>query len=168
MSRGFWSELFRPTRPSGATLDWSRAWEVSKPRWPLKLGTALRKLLSEDGCVALEGGPIEPQVERLLAAYVTTPLLNILPGTIYPESKWLHLRATDDALNTLDEVVNSFAPPEVCSHLYAYEGGRLLLEWHDAFSDPIHIAGTVSPEVIAEFCAALDVGPAKPPGRHEQ
>jgi hypothetical protein len=113
--------------------------------------------------VALEGGAIDPEVEHLLQPYVITPLLEIQPGTLYPKLKWLHVRATTNALRTLNELVNSFAPPEVCNHLYAYEGSTLLLEWHDAFGDPIHVAGTVPPVVIASFCAALGVGPAKPP-----
>ena len=39
----------------------------------------------------------------------------------------------------------------------------LVLEWHDAFDDPIHVAGTVPAAVLAAFCSALGVGPAKPP-----
>lgn len=163
MSREFWSHLVRPPLPTGATLDWSRAWEISRPAWPFKLGPALRKLLSRNGVVALEGSAIDPEVERLLQPHLTTPLVEIRPGTLYPKSKWLHVRATDDALRTLDELVNSFASPEICSHLYAYEEGTLLLEWHDAFDDPIHVAGTVSAAVIAAFCSALGVGSAKPP-----
>jgi hypothetical protein len=163
MSRGFLRNFFRPPRLSGATLDWSGSWEISRPAWPLRLGAALRKLLSESGVVALEGSAIDPDVERLLQPYLIAPLLEIRPGTVYPQSKCLHIRATDHGLTTLDGLVNSFAPPQVCSHLYAYEGSTLLLEWHDAFGDPIHIAGTVSPDVIAALCAALGVGPAKPP-----
>jgi len=88
--------------------------------------------------------------------------LEIRPGTLFPKPQWIHARASEGALNTLDELVNSFADPEICDHLYAYEPGRLLLEWHDAFDDPILVAGTVPAAVMAAFCSALGVGRAKP------
>jgi hypothetical protein len=61
--------------------------------------------------VALEGGAIDPDVEQLLQPYLRAPLLEIRPGTLYPRSKWLHIRATDGALKTFNGLVNSFAPP---------------------------------------------------------
>jgi hypothetical protein len=120
-------------------------------------------LLAEDGVVVLEGLSIHSEVEQLLQRHLIEPALEIRPGTAYPTSKWLHVRASSDALRTLNELVNTFAAPEVCDHMYAYEKGGLLLEWHDAFGDPIHVAGTVPADVIAAFCSALGVGPAKPP-----
>jgi hypothetical protein len=47
--------------------------------------------------------------------------------------------------------------------LYGYEDGTLLFEWHDAFADPIHVAGSISPAVIVAFCGKLGVGPANQP-----
>lgn len=145
-------------------LDRSRAWVVPAPRGPIHLASALRVLLSEDGVVALEGVSIQSEVERLLQAHMmAAPTLEIRPGTLYPTPKWLHFRATNDALTILNELVNSFASPEVCDHMYGYQDGTLLFEWHDAFTDPIQVAGVVSPAVIAAFCSELGVGPAKKP-----
>lgn len=163
MPTGFWKALFRPGPVSGATLDYVRAWEVSAPPRPIRLAPALRVLLSEQGVVALEGVSIHPEVKRTLQRYLIVPALEIRPGTSYPTPEWLHMRASEDALKALNELVNTCAGPEICNHLYAYEQGTLLLEWHDAFDDPIHVAGTVSSTVIAAFCAALGVGPAKAP-----
>jgi|1185.fasta_scaffold384672_1 hypothetical protein len=165
MSTEFWKALFRPGRRSGPTLDYARAWEVSSPPRPIRLASALRVLLSEEGIVALEGTSIHPQVKQTLQPHLIVAAFEIRPGTLYPRPEWLHMRASEVALNALNELVNSCAGPEICNHLYAYEDSTLLLEWHDAFSDPIHVAGTVSPKVIAAFCAALGVGPAKPPAQ---
>jgi hypothetical protein len=122
-------------------------------------------LLSEQGVVALEGTSIHPEVKKTLQPYVIVPALEIRPGTLYPTPEWLHIRATADGLSTLNELINTSAGPEICNHLYGYEVGRLLLEWHDAFGDPIYVPGTVAPSVIAAFCAELGVGPAKPPSQ---
>jgi hypothetical protein len=163
MSTGFWKTLFRPGRLSGATLEYARAWEVSAPPRPIRLASALRVLLSEQGVVALEGISIHPEIKQTLQPHLIVPALEIRPGTLYPTPEWLHIRASEGALNALNELVNTCAGPEVCNHLYAYEGSALLLEWHDTFDDPIHVAITVSAGVIAAFCSALGVGPAKPP-----
>src|SRR5258708_2549810 len=160
---GFWKQLFRPDAVTGAKIDHTRAWVVSAPPRPIPFASAFRVLLSVQGVIALEGTSIHPEVKQTLQPHVIVQALEIRPGTLYPTPEWLHLRATADALSTLNELVNSRAGPEICNHLYAYEDGTLLLEWHDAFDDPIHVAGTVTPAVIAAFCAALGVGPAKPP-----
>jgi hypothetical protein len=163
MARGFWKLLFRPSPVSGVKLDHSRAWTVPAPPRPIRLAAGLRILLSENGTVALEGLSIHPEVERLLHPHIVTPTLEIRPGTLHPTSKWVHVRATTDALKTLNDLVNSFADPEVCDHMYGYENATLLMEWHDAFSDPIQIADVVSTVVIEAFCSELGVGPAKRP-----
>lgn len=163
MPTGFWKALFRPGRLSGATLEYARAWEVSPPPRPIRLASALHVLLSEQGVVVLEGISIRPGVKQTLQPHVIVPALEIQPGTLYPTPEWLHIRASESALNALNELVNTCAGPEVCNHLYAYEDSALLMEWHDAFDDPIHVAGRVSADVIAAFCSALGVGPAKPP-----
>lgn len=163
MAGGFWRSLFRPPPLGGVKLDHSRAWVVPAPPWPIQLALALRVLLTEDGVVALEGLSIHADVKQLLQSHLVSPQLEIRPSTAYPTSQWLHVRATTDALTRLSELVNSFAGPEVCDHLYGYEDGTLLLEWHDAFSDPIYVARSVSPAVIAAFCSALGVGPGKLP-----
>ena len=113
--------------------------------------------------MALEGVSIHPEVTQTLQPHVIVPALEIKPGTLYPTPEWLHIRASEDALTTLNELVNTCAGPEICNHLYAYQEGTLLLEWHDAFDDPIHVAGTASSTVIAAFCAAFGVGPARAP-----
>jgi hypothetical protein len=158
---GFWQQLFRLGVVTGARIDHTRAWVVAAPSRPIAIASALRVLLSEQGVVALEGMSIHPEVKQTLQPHVIVPALEIGPGTLYPTPEWIHIRTTTDALTTLNELVNTLAGPETCNHLYAYEQGTLLLEWHDAFDDPIHVAGTVSAEVMVAFCSALGVGPAK-------
>ena len=160
---GFWKQLFRPSVASGAKIDHARAWLVPSPSRPIRIASALRVLLSPQGVIALEGTSIHPEVKRTLQPYVIVPALQIRPGRGYPTPEWLHIRASDDGLRTLDELVNTSAGPEICDNLYAYENGVLLLDWHDAFDDPIHVAGTEPQQVIAAFCEALGVEPAKPP-----
>ena len=147
----------------GANIDHAHAWVVQAPSRPIRLASAFRLLISERGMVVLEGVSIDPEFKQMLRPYVTVPALEIRPGTIYPSTEWLHLGATSHALRTLEQVVNMSAGSDLCNHLYAYENGALLLKWHDAFSDPIYLAGTLSSPAVNAFCAALSVGSAKPP-----
>jgi hypothetical protein len=127
----------------------------------MRLAPAFRILLSENGVVALEGVSIHLEVKRILQPYVVSPTLDIRPGTLYPTPEWLHVRASANGLTTLNELANSFAGPEVCNHLYGYEDGALLFEWHDAFSDPIQVDGSVSVAAVTAFCSELRVDPPK-------
>jgi hypothetical protein len=127
------------------------------------LAAAFRVLLSAQGVIALEGISIHAEVRETLQPHIIAPLLAIRPGTLYPAPEWIHIRATADALATLNELVNTCAGPEICNHLYGYEDSTLLLEWHDAFDDPIHVTSAIGSAVIVAFCAALGVGHAKPP-----
>lgn len=160
---GFWKQLFRSGSVTGVRIDHARAWVVSSPPRPIRFASAFRVLLTEQGVIALEGVSIHPEVKQTLQPHVIAPALEIRPGTLYPTPEWFHIRASEDALSTVNELVNTCAGPEICNHLYAYEYGALLVEWHDAFDDPIHVAGTVSATVVAAFCAALGVGPPKAP-----
>src|SRR4051794_6056696 len=127
---------------------------MAPPR-PIRFGAAFRVLPSDQGVIALEGNSIRPEVKEALKPHTVAPALEIRPGTLYPGPEWVHIGATTDSLSTLNELVNTCAGPEICNHLYAYQEGTLLLEWHDAFDDPIQVAGTVSAAVMAAFCAAL-------------
>lgn len=160
-----WKRLFSRSEVSGATVDHTRAWVVPAPSMPIRIARAFRTLLSERGVVALEGVSIHPEVKQTLQPYTVSPAIEIRPGTLWPTSEWLYIQATDGALGTLEDLVNTCAGPEICNHLYVVDEGTLLVEWHDAFSDPLYVTGTVSAEVVSAFCAALDVGPPKPPSR---
>lgn len=153
----------RELDPLLCRIDHDRAWIVSAPSRPIPFAAAFRVLLSDRAVVAIEGISISDDVKQILQAHVVEPTLQIRPGTVFPQTEWLHIRATAEALSAIDELVNTHADPEICNHLYAYVNGMLLLQWHDAFSDPIHVNGIVSPPLIATFCRALGVGPAKPP-----
>ena len=111
----------------------------------------------------LENTPIDPEVEQSLREHVVPAALAIRPGISWPHSQMLHVRVTEDALLALGDLIMGLPAPQVCIHMYAYAGGAILLEWTDAFDDPIFIAGTVSEATIAKFCDMLGVTPTKDP-----
>ncbi len=42
----------------------------------------------------------------------------------------------------------STTQPEICTHLHAYNGNQVLLEWHDAFDAPLKISKSIPEERI--------------------
>lgn len=154
---------FQSRELTGAFLEPAHSWKVRPPRKLNRLPAALQALLPPDSVLVWEGTSIDPDVERRLAEHFVPPALEIRPGTIWPQPKVLHVRATPQALQIFGELLESFAQPEICNNLYAYVDGTLLLQWHDAFSDPVYIAGTIPEPAIATSCSILEVGAAERP-----
>ena len=153
---GFCKTVQRPAAMSGAALVYAQTWQVPAPPRPLRLARALQVLLSPEGVVALEGTRIDPEVKRVLRPFAVAPAIDI-PGGTFRRPQQIHIRATEPALTTLTALANSVAPSQMCDVLYAYEEGALLLEWHESFGDPIHVADTIPPELVHAFCVALGV-----------
>jgi hypothetical protein len=44
------------------------------------------------------------------------------------------------------------AYPELAIHFHIYQGPHVLLEWHDAFTQPMLLSGEFNEEQIRGFC----------------
>jgi hypothetical protein len=75
----------------------------------------------------------------------------------------LYVGVTRDSLDALHELITTLPAPQVCSHLYAYAGNDLLLEWTDVFDDPVYISGLLPEAKVAEFGDALGVSISQRP-----
>lgn len=145
----------REGRPKGLSIDPQKAWQIAPPERLDGLAAALQVLITPNGAIALENTAFDKRAAEVLKPFSVTPMVRIEPGTIYPQSKWLHIRATEQALLRLQELAVSLPGPQVCNHFYAYENGQLILEWPDAFQDPLFIAGHVPEHQVLEFCKRL-------------
>lgn len=139
----------------GAFIDRSQAVIVAPPASLNNLATAFRIIVGKEGGLALESGRFDAEVTKLLQPYTIEPIFTIRPGTVFPRSRWLHIRAVDAALAVLEQLAMTLPGPQVCDHLYAYERERLLLEWPDVFEDPICLSSDVGEPELLAFCAAL-------------
>ena len=60
--------------------------------------------------------------------------------------------ATNENLLTLSELTEHYAEPEVAIHFHIYLDDYVLIDWYDAFDDPMYVSKYFSEEEIKEFC----------------
>jgi len=63
--------------------------------------------------------------------------------------------ASAQVLQKLADHADRCAYPELCTHLHVLAGGKVVLEWHDAFSAPCCISKELPAEGVKAFCAEL-------------
>jgi hypothetical protein len=109
-----------------------------------------------EGCfLVLEGGSHPPALQDLLGRNAVTPQAKIARGTVWPRATVFHIPATAGILGRLAEVSQHCAAPELCDHLHVYDQEGVVLQWYDAFSDPVYVSKRVPVERLEVFCRNL-------------
>ena len=148
---------------AGALLKVEQCWEVPAPSTTGRIAPAFGTLLPPGSVLVLEGTSIDHEVATSFSKYLVAPALDIRPGTIWPQPKRLDIGVSPEALRVFEDLLGGLAEPQICHHLYAYANGVLLLQWHDAFDDPIYLAGAIAEASVDKFCATLGVRPTRRP-----
>jgi hypothetical protein len=157
---GFLARLFRATpreEIQGASLGQDAAWEVSPTSDLAAFLRALPLLLLPDSILYIEGASLPDEVKAFLDTRRVPEALHIAVGTLWPRPKVFHLPATAENLATLTQLAETCAPFEIAFHLHAYCEGKVLLQWYDAFTDPLYLSADIAEEAVEDFCAALSV-----------
>ena len=123
-------------------------WEVDGPADFPQLFQALRGWLPEGAILYFEGGSPDPQIEDFMVTHSIPECVHIALGTIWPKPRVFHVPATAETLSELAKIMGSHAEPELAIHFHAYRGDSVLLEWHDAFSDPMLLSGAFSEDQV--------------------
>lgn len=114
--------------------------------------SALPLLELQGGTVAFEG-TTEENIARWLSKHASTEGLPIRAGTIWPRSDWWYLPIEGRELGELAALMESAASASI--HVYVYDRTGLVIEWHDAFDDPLWIARRVEERALNRFVAAV-------------
>lgn len=75
--------------------------------------------------------------------------------TIFPRSKKFRCAVSHEFMESLADMAEHHAEPELLDHLFLYKNDEPLLEWHDAFSNAILISRKVTESVVAGFANEL-------------
>lgn len=136
----------------GICLDTSKPfWELSGPcDFPLLL-RALERLLDEDCTLYFEGGSPCGSLVELLRKHSAPAQSHLALGTIWPRPRIDHVPATSELLAALAAEMERRAEPELAIHFHVYRAGTVLLEWHDAFSQPMLLAGEFTEDQVGAF-----------------
>lgn len=150
--------LSRIPPPRGIRLDLSRSyWEVSGESDFPSLFTALPELLP-NGCILyFEGGSPTGELLHFLEAHDVPEAAHVAYGTIWPKPRVFHVPAVSRTMHRLAELTRSCASPEVAIHFHVYRTQTVLIEWHDAFDQPMLLSGELPEQKIRTFAERLSM-----------
>jgi hypothetical protein len=158
---GLFAKLFGATpreQLKGISLGRDAAWEVTPASNLPAFLRALPQLLPPNSILYLEGGTPPEQVKAFLDAHCVPEESHVAMGTIWPRPQAFHLPATGDNLSQLAQLAEKLATPQAAIHLHVYAGGRVLLEWYDAFwKDPFYLSSVIPDDKVRSFCSSLSL-----------
>jgi hypothetical protein len=105
----------------------------------------------------LEGSP-DPDIQALLADAADEADYAAPVGTIWSwpqKSQRFSVRASSDLFLRLSDLASQFAEPEICTHVHFYRDQEALVQWFDAFSDPVLVSKVVPRELVERFASAV-------------
>jgi hypothetical protein len=115
---------------------------------------ALAALLPPGLILYLEGTSISPVAAAFLASRAAPDPTPVPRGTIWPRPATFHMFLTTENVESLVELMDHLAAPEVGDHVHAYRGTTAHLIWHDAwFDSPLYLRATVPAEGLDRLCA---------------
>jgi hypothetical protein len=145
-----------PPEEMGGIMLEGPCWEVAGRRVDQAgFFRALSRLVPERSFLFVEGGEHPPLLKQLLEDQSIVGQLKIARGTIWPRSPVFHLPATHILLKELADIAETCAAPELCDHLHVCDAAGVLIQWHDAFSDPFYISKRLPRDHVDAFCRAL-------------
>ena len=141
---------------SGAYLDESDCWRVSGVRKAQEFFRAVPVLVPDATHILIEGSPA-PDIETLLVdadgADYAAPV-----GTFWSwpqKNRRFSVRASPALCARLSEAASQHAEPEICDHIHFYRDGSALVQWFDAFVDPLLVSKVVPRERVDQFALAV-------------
>jgi hypothetical protein len=157
----------------GISLDPSQPfWEVSGETDFSALFKALTELLPQECLLYFEGGAPTGEIAEFLREQAVPERAHVACGTVWPRAAVFHVPATPEVLARLSGLMESRACPELAIHFHVYRGQTLLLQWHDAFTQPMLLSGNFTEAEVKRFCERLGMtcthqpsglGPGAPP-----
>jgi hypothetical protein len=134
---------------------WEAGGETDFPR----MLRALSLLVPHDAILYFEGGSPSGELLTFLQEHSIPEQTHVAYGTIWPRPKVFHIPAKSESLQRLAEIAESLACPELAIHFHVYRQEKMLLEWHDAFSQELLIASCLPEESVRRFCEAVNLKP---------
>jgi hypothetical protein len=142
---------------SPTMLEESNCWKVSGVRTAEEFFRAVSLLLPDATHMFLEGSP-DPDIEALLVDAADEADYAAPVGTVWfwpQRNQRFSVRASSELFARLSEAASHHAEPEICSHLHFYRGQEALVQWFDAFSDPLLVSKSVARERAERFASAV-------------
>ena len=136
----------------GISLGNSPSWMISTPSDISEFFRALSELVPPGSNLYLEDS-YDKAVEDYLSERPAKNVCKVAVGTIWPRPKMFHIPITRDNLGGLAKLAERYS---ICVHIHAYNNGKVIVEWYDAFGkDPLYVSKEIPEEKVKEFCNQL-------------
>jgi hypothetical protein len=138
-------------------LEENKCWKVSGVRRAEGFFRAVSLLVPDATHMFLEGSP-DPDIEALLAAAADDADYAAPVGTIWSwpqKERRFSVRASPELFVGLSHAAAHHAEPEICSHIHFYRGQEALVQWFDAFVDPLLVSKSVARGQVERFASAV-------------
>ena len=142
---------------NAAMLEESKCWKVTGVKTPEKFFRAVSLLLPDATHMFLEGSP-DADIEALLAEATDQADYAAPVGTLWSwpqKNQRFSVRVSSELLARLSEAASHHAEPEICCHVHFYRGQEALVQWFDAFLDPLLVSKAVARERVEHFASAV-------------
>lgn len=151
---GWLARLLGAASPSGLRLG-QPCREVDGAAGFSELFEALHGWVPEGAILYFEGGSPDAQIEDFMTEHSIPERVHIAPGTIWPKPRVFHVLATGETLSELAKIMECHAAPELAIHFHVYRDDSVLLEWHDAFSQPMLLSRRISEDQVKALADRL-------------
>ncbi len=136
----------------GAFLNTTKLhWEVEGPKTFVDLFKSLQGWVEKGDVLYFEGGTPDTIISNFMEKYSIPAKLNVGLGTIFPKPKIYHVPAKPDFIKILIDMMENHAEPELAVHFHIYRDDKIILEWHDAFSQPM-LLGNILESQVKNLC----------------
>jgi hypothetical protein len=132
-------------------------WELTRPKDFPNLFRGFIEFLPENSILCFELGIPKGELKDFFLTNSIPERINIPKGTLWPKSQVFHVPATNEILRKLSELAEHYAAFEVAEHFHVYCDGQVLIDWYDAFDDPMYVSKKISENKVAEFCKTLSI-----------
>jgi len=145
-----------PDEMKGLRLDTERGYWVLEGDTDLPTFLrALPTLISGKAFLYFEGGSPDGELKDWIDRNMIEAPEQVSRGTIWPRCEAFHIPLTETTIEELALIAERIAHPEFAIHTHVYEPGRMILEWHDAFDNPMLIDAGVDGDQVADFAWAI-------------
>lgn len=154
---GFFARLFGAVpkeERDGIRLADAEPWCVSPTKDVGRFVRALPTLVPAGSIVYFEDTG-EAHVRQYLESIAIAPQTRVAVGTIWPRPDCHHVPLTAGTMEALADFLDRNPAGFVCAHCHVYRGDTVLLQWHDAFGDPMYVSRTIDRESVERFAETL-------------
>ena len=149
------NKLFVKQR-EGICLKDSSFWEVEIVKEYPSFLRALIDLVPDQSILYFEGSPSKNLKQYLISHSIPNPV-KVARGTLWPTPQWFHIPIKNQIIEELVQLTKDIHPFDLAFHVQAYKDDKILLSWHDAFTQPMIVSKDIPEQKIKEFSQRLGV-----------